>query len=110
MKRRRNNFFAEKLIFIINMKRETTERGFGIYKFKDHYGLECSLQESSLATESAIWLGIAENKVEHCIADKGWVPVELPKDTLVHNRMHLTREQVKEIIPLLQKFVDDGEL
>lgn len=36
----------------------TTQRGFSIIRFLDRYGQECSLQESSLATEPAVWLGV----------------------------------------------------
>lgn len=68
------------------MKTEKTQRGFSIVNFTDLYGAECSLQKSSLATEDAIWLGV---------------------DTA---RMHLTQEQVSELLPLLQKFVNTGEL
>ena len=71
-----------------NMKMELrkTERGFARCDFVDRYGFQCSIQESSLATEYAIWLGVTEN------------------------RMHLTQEMAEALIPLLQKFVETGEL
>lgn len=69
------------------MRLRTTSRGFDVYEFLDRYDNECSLQKSSIATEDCIWLG----------TDKG-------------GRMHLTPAQVKEIIPILQKFVETGEI
>lgn len=67
---------------------ETTSRGFEIIKFKDRYGVPCSLQQSSLAerTEpgvSAVWLG-------------------------TNDRMHLDREQVSALITHLQAWLDRG--
>ncbi len=69
---------------------EYTQRGFPYIDFKDHYGLGCSLQDSSLATEPCIWLGVD-------IHDR-------------HSRMHLTIEMVKELLPFLQNFVDTGSI
>jgi hypothetical protein len=68
------------------MNIEKTERGFDIIEFLDRYGVECSLQKSSLATEDCIWLGVNES------------------------RMHLTQGQVKALLPYLQRFVDTGEI
>jgi hypothetical protein len=79
------------------MKRTQTHRGFRLYEFKDHYGEDCSLQKSSLADTDAIWLGI----------DK---PKPTPIGGLVSGRMHLTRKQVKALLPKLVKFVETGEL
>ena len=56
------------------------------YEGNDRYDRKFSIQLSSLAGEDCIWFGL----------------------TLA--RMHLTREQVKEIIPVLQEFVDTGEI
>lgn len=100
-----------------------TNRGFAHITFKDRYNLPCSLQKSSLATEDAIWFGIddPQPKIMAWLAlslgikttpatTTGWVPYPIPKEVLIHSRMHLTRSQIKDIIPLLQKFVDTGEL
>jgi hypothetical protein len=73
-----------------------TERGFSIITFKDYYDAECSIQKSSLATKDAIWIGIN---------DSG--PKVLSSNS---TRMHLTREQVDELLPILQNFVDTGEI
>ncbi|MBY6918144.1 hypothetical protein FDB50_15550 [Clostridium botulinum] len=71
----------------MNITEGYTERGFKLISFKDLYGKKCNIQESSLATEEAIWFGVEEV-----------------------SRMHLSREQVKEILPILQKYVDTGEI
>lgn len=62
------------------------ERGFDLYEFIDRYNAPCSLQKSSLAFEECIWLGVDEN------------------------RMHLTQDMAKALIPILQLFVDTGEI
>lgn len=66
-----------------------TERGFLRVLFTDRYGEACSLQESSLASEPAIWLGL---------------------DGPAGQRMHLTQEQVRELLPLLTRFAGTGML
>ncbi|MFC5509300.1 hypothetical protein [Bosea massiliensis] len=71
-----------------------TERGFSKAVFKDRYGSECSLQKSSLAGEHAIWFGV-DKPFPRC---DGWP------------RMHLTQEQVGELLPILQRFAETGEL
>lgn len=98
-----------------------TNRGFDTVTFFDKYGKECSIQKSSLATEDAIWFGIddAEPKVMAKNAKSfgiettettGWVPYPIPDEVLLNTRMHLTREQVKKILPILQEFVNTGDL
>ena len=76
------------------------QRGFAFLKFKDRYKQECSLQKSSIATEDCIWFGV----------DVG-IPKELGGDgEKINGRMHLTKKQVKELLPHLQRFVETGEL
>ena len=100
----------------------TTGRGFAIAKFTDRYGAACSLQKSSLATEDAVWFGVddAEPKVMASEAPAlgidtrgqttGWVDYPVPPNVLLSTRMHLTREQVAELLPILQRFVETGEI
>lgn len=66
------------------MQIEQTSRGFAIVKWRDRYQTECSLQESSLASEDCIWLGAGEI------------------------RMHLTKEMVSDLLPFLQRFAISG--
>lgn len=90
-------------------KLKKTERGFEYAEFTDYNGVSCSIQKSSLATEDAIWLGCNEADPQH-LTSSGWEKLRFPKDTVFITRMHLTREQVAILLPLLQNFVDTGEL
>ena len=97
------------------MKKTTTGRGFALIEFDDYYGAKCSLQKSSLATEDAIWLGI-DNADPKIMASKtlqggsGWVKYAIPDDVLLNTRMHLTREQAKELVDALNVFIETGDL
>lgn len=97
------------------MERKTTRRGFPLCEFRDLYGAKCSIQKSSLATDDAIWLGI-DDADPQILASKvveggtGWVKYPIPEDVLLTTRMHLNREQVFELLPILQRFVDTGEI
>ena len=99
------------------VKPSKTGRGFQLFEFKDRYGEECTLQASSLATESAVWLGTAGrvavfqgNKAPDGTWQEPWVEYPLPKDVLNHSRMHLTQQQVADLLPYLQHFAEHGRL
>lgn len=92
------------------MKIKYTKRGFGRIDFKDRYDIECSIQESSLATEDAIWFGCNSHNAQVLIPGKGWVKFDLPEESVCTTRMHLTQEQVAELLPYLQRFVETGEI
>lgn len=99
----------------MEMKKDYTNRGFGIIQFKDRYNAECSIQKSSLAGEDAIWFGVndADPKIMASQTEAGgpgWVTYPIPKEVLLTTRMHLTQEQVKELLPILQVFAETGEL
>ena len=68
------------------MKFTKTQRGFDYAEFVDAYGVQCSIQKSSLASEDAIWLGTEKD------------------------RMHLTQDMVKQLLPYLVNFAETGEL
>lgn len=97
------------------MKISKTYRGFDLIEFIDLYGMQCSIQKSSLATEGAIWLGV-DNPEPMILAHKiiedgrGWAKYPIPKDVEICARMHLNREQVKKLISVLQIFVATGEI
>ena len=91
------------------MRIKKTARNFSRADFTDYNGVECSLQNSSLATEDAIWLGCNEANPKQMTAN-GWQPVRMPDDYIAHTRMHLTRKQVKKLLPHLEKFVKTGEI
>lgn len=105
----------------MEIKDTTTNRGFRLLEFIDRYGCKCSIQESSLATEDAIWFGVSNPNPQIMASQAkefgietsetcGWIEYPIPDEVLIHTRMHLTREQVKELLPILQLFVEEGEL
>lgn len=103
------------------MKFSTTRRGFALIEFDDRYDNPCEIQKSSLATEDAIWFGVGDAKPQvmaiHAASvgvqtdeKTGWVPYSFPAAISLNTRMHLTREQVAQLLPALKHFVDTGEL
>lgn len=70
----------------MEIKKDETNRGFGIYSFLDSNGEKCSIQESSRAFPPSIWFGISPD------------------------RMHLTQEEVAMLLPILKHFAENGEL
>jgi len=94
--------------------KQITARGFSYYTFSNSNGDECILQKSS-AVGDFIFLGAKKLKVQHFKAGQGWNTVVYPESTIEEHyvgneKMHLNRQQVAELIPLLQKFVDTGEI
>lgn len=63
-----------------------TPRGFSIISFMDRYDAPCSLQDSSLATEACIWLGVHKN------------------------RAHLTQGMARDLLPALIRFLETGSI
>lgn len=103
------------------IKEETTDRGFKLVIFEDLYKEKCSIQQSSIATEHAIWFGIDKINPVILAGDAirlgiktdmvgGWEKYPIPKEVLLTSRMHLTQEQVKELLPYLQRFSETGEI
>ncbi len=68
------------------MKKIKIKKGLSSIEFTDFYNKHCSIQESSLSTQRAIWFGVD------------------------NARMHLTIDRVKEILPILNLFVETGEI
>jgi hypothetical protein len=99
-----------------------TARGFELLKFTDRYGVQCSLQASSLADHekpgtSAVWLG-PDNASPKVMASEaasvgvnteektGFVPYPIPAKVSLTTRMHLDREQVSALIISLQTWLE----
>jgi hypothetical protein len=70
------------------------EKGISKITFLDDFKQQCSIQQSSSTLENKIWFGVDKD-----INGKAIVA-----------RMHLTQEQIREIIPYLQKFASTGVL
>ena len=88
-----------------------------MFRFLDDYGYQCSLQDSPIVAEDrCIWLGVDKPR----IMEIGWHPEfpdrfrELSEDRrdklYASGRMHLTREQVAELLPHLQRFIETGKI
>ena len=98
----------------MDMKR--TSRGFAYYDFRDGNGTECSVQKSSAAEADFIWLGANEIGLKRFTPGRSWEPVELQDDFpfgvthSANNRMHLTRENVRALLPILQRFANTGQI
>lgn len=91
------------------IKLTTTKRGFPYGTSKDFYKKDCSIQTSSIATEQCIWLGI-DNPDPQIMSSDGWKPFDLPDGINLTTRMHLSREQVATLLPILQRFVETGKI
>ena len=108
---------------------DKTNRGFKIIKFDDRYYAGCSLQESSLATEGCIWLGIDDPDPKLMSSDavklghpewlddslgdekfNGWTKFPVPDEVSMSTRMHLTVPLVEELLPYLNYFATTGYL
>lgn len=103
-------------------KLKKTMRGFPFRNFTDTNGYVCSLQISSAIPDSGermIWLGSDDDGVKTFIPNTGgWknvnnseLALKLGVETVqAHTRMHLTQSQVKDLLPYLTKFVNEGEI
>ena len=100
---------------------EYNVRGFGGLQFNDKYGHTCRIQKSSSAMYNAIWLGINDADPKIMTSDakelgmdtqghSGWMPYPIPKEVLLHTSMHLTQNQVRQLLPILQYFAEHGSL
>ena len=106
----------EYIVFPFEIGMDKTERGFTRTDFIDMYDVPCSLQQSSLATENALWLGVndADPKIMACKVNggipDGWAKYPVPEDVHFTTRMHLSEEMVAALIDKLQNWLDTGEL
>lgn len=96
------------------MEKNYTSRGFCRYEFDDAYDKSCSLQQSS-CVEPHIWLGCNDIGLKAGMPWREISEEELKqafncKELVSNTRMHLNVEQVKQLIPILQKFVDTGDI
>lgn len=86
-----------------------TNRGFTLAEFEDAYNQTCSIQDSS-SDAPHIWFG-----VDDMLESRG-MPAQQPYSkygsTYVHvnARMHLSPEQVGELLPVLAFFAEYGRL
>lgn len=112
------------------MKYRKTSRGFELVEFSDTHGNECSVQESSAATvegddngQGFLWIGIddAKPQILATVAERlglplptgevsGWVPYPVHDDVMMTTRMHLNESQVRELVDVLNGWLNNGTL
>lgn len=69
-----------------------TERGFSYSEFRDLNGAICSIQDSSIASEACLWLGVSKHA-----------------DGSLGNRMHLTIRMAERVAHAIRGHLSDGE-
>ena len=108
----------------LRFKETTTPRGFLKVLFKDYYDKKCSLQMSSASSEECVWLGIEDSAPRILTRDAiklgiiteedapkndlgepcGWIEYKVPEEVAFTTRMHLTREQCRDLALKLLEF------
>ena len=69
----------------------------------------------AMMTPDSVWIGV-DDADPRILASRvqegatGWVKYPMPDDVLMTTRMHLTRDQVENILPILKRFVETGEI
>lgn len=103
-----------------------TNRGLNYKKFKDDYGEECIIQDSS-SIDPHIWLGVIRPKVKIMYKDAvaagievqkddpntgecGFCTIQIPEDAEIFSLMHLNRKQARELAKQLNFFARNGYL
>lgn len=120
----------------MKLMEKVTPRGFKRYEFNDKGKLGCSIQMSSFAgvfeekepddNDPRILIGIDRPEIKVFIPYTGWTIMDYPSfridgqseyddgmpkcTTFINGRMELSQTQVKEILPILQKFAETGEI
>lgn len=89
---------------------DRTGRGFATGQFLDRYAAKCSIQDSSIATEDCLWLGIDDADPKVLVPGKGWQPLALPADAFLTTRMHVHRRLARQLLIVLRRFLDTGSV
>jgi len=85
-----------------------SDKGWGIVRFTDFYEKKCAIQDSTIATEACIWLGVSNIEPKILVPGEGWKPYSIPEEVLLSGRMHLTQTMVKQLLPFLTRFAETG--
>ena len=85
-----------------------TNRGFALYNFLDRYGMKCSMQDSSIATEDCFWLGIDDPEPRILVRGKGWQDVPVPDNAFWVSRMHVNRRLARQLYTWIGRFLRHG--
>lgn len=110
-----------------------THRGFQKIEFRDAYGIQCSLQQSSAIDSlprselkpgsSFVWLGIDSPQpriMKSAAVAKGldvgpgevsgWMNYPIPNDVFLSGRMHLDKKKAEMLVKHLSRWIETGEL
>ena len=87
----------------ITFEDKQTERSFERFEFMDGYRNRCSLQQSSV-------IGDYGDAFDRPGTSAVWLGVDIPFDGSrgAPARMHLSREHVAALLPLLQRWLETG--
>jgi len=99
------------------MEIKKTIRCFAVAEFSDAKGTPCSIQESS-GDGPAIWFGAKQIGLKEFVANRvpAWKEIskcdesDIRHHHVANNRILLTQEIVKELLPILQRFAETGNL
>lgn len=85
-----------------DLKLNFNGRGYAYVDFKDVYGQECSLQQSS-GIDPGLWIGV-DNTGPNIAGPQG------TRNEYVSCRMLLNPDQAKALIPILVRFAESGSI
>lgn len=90
------------------------QRGFARGEFKDSVGHNCKIREGGMDTNEGlgVWLGI-ENPTITIFTDKSmahYINIPTPENWNINSMMYLSDKQIRELIPMLKKFLKSGKI
>lgn len=97
------------------MEDEVSNRGYSHITFTDTHGLVGTVTESSAVGRlPCIHFGVKDPKVKVMASTlnshgTGWVDIT-PEGASIDSTLHLNTDQIKLLIPILQNFVETGEV
>lgn len=104
------------------MEKFLTDRWYHLYRFKDRLWTVCNIQKSSRATEDCIWLWVEDCNPQIMVSDakKLWIPTDdnevwwidfkVPKEVVLTTRMEINKEQAKELVLKLNRFIETWDI
>lgn len=92
------------------MRVKKNKKGLNVIEFKDFYGEECTMEETSFTGDRTLWIGCNNANPKFFTVENGWKPVHMPEKYVANTKMHLSRKQVEKMLPHLIKFVETGHI
>ena len=81
-------------------------------KFVDNRNVQCRIRRSTIKEQDVVLLGTINANKLACVANENGIGARhynIPKEVYIPTEMHLTREMVAELLPILQEFVKPKE-